>query len=102
MARPPHREELVRRLAEELAEGAGSCEAGKVGRLINSLRGFVDVGSHNLGVGETLMARVLQLRRANEVLDEFGVVGNDRASWIECLEFTVRMACSWGQAGRWA
>ena len=42
------KDELIRRLAEEIHEGNGQCTTGRVGRLVNALRGFVDVGGQDV------------------------------------------------------
>ena len=42
------KDELIRRLAEEIHEGNGECPTGRLGRLVNALRGFVDVGGQDV------------------------------------------------------
>lgn len=94
------RADMIRRLAEELSEGRGVCALGRVGRLINALRGFIDVGVHiadtHEGLPEAFSRRVLNspLLTSNEakramaetVLNEYGVVGEARIVWITALE----------------
>ena len=72
----------------DLFAGAGQCNGGKIGRLVNSLRGFVNVGIHiaESGLGqafqEAFLGRVVNAdvaspgeRRllAEAVLDEYGI-----------------------------
>lgn len=97
-ARGEDKGEMVRRLAEEIAEGRGMCAGGRVCRLINSLRGFVDVGIQIVHMRENLVdefARSVlrpqgwtaaQRRAAAErVLDAHGVNGAGRAAWLDNL-----------------
>lgn len=90
--------EMVRRLAEEIAEGQGKCAGGRVCRLVNSLRGFVDVGIQIVhereDLGDEFVRSVLlpqgwtaaQRRAAAErVLDAHGVFGTKRAEWLDHL-----------------
>jgi hypothetical protein len=81
--------------------GAGTCEGGKIGRLVNSLRGFVNIGMHvtETGTGpdfqQAFKERVLdrnelslddKIIEANAVLDYFGIEGRMREEWIRALE----------------
>lgn len=90
--------EMIRRLAEEISEGVGMCAGGRIGRLVNSLRAFVDVGIHFVHERESLtdeFARKVvapntltpaQRREiAERVLDEHGVNGETRAAWLDSL-----------------
>ena len=92
------RDEMTKRLAEEVAEGVGMCAGGRVGRLINSLRGFMDIGGQTVVDSSELMQaafsrRVLKeglsqeqrLEEAEAVLKEFGVIGENREAWLEGL-----------------
>ena len=42
------KDELIRRLAEEIHEGVGQCNTGRITRLVNALRGFVDIGGQDV------------------------------------------------------
>ena len=42
------KDEMIRRLAEEIHEGVGQCNTGRVTRLVNALRGFVDIGGQDV------------------------------------------------------
>ena len=42
------RDEILRRMAEEMHEGDGECATGRVGRMVNALRGFVDIGGQDV------------------------------------------------------
>lgn len=89
---------MIRRLAEEIAEGEGMCSGGRVCRLINSLRGFVDVGIHMVHERESLVDEFSrsvirpeeltpEQRRliAERVLDAHGVTGVSRTGWLNSL-----------------
>ena len=39
-----HTSDICRRLAEEIFDGIGKCHGGKLGRLLNCLRGYVNIG----------------------------------------------------------
>ena len=92
--------ELTRRLAEEIAEGAGVCPGGKIGRLVNALRGFVNIGGEMVEEGssqrfqDAFAQRVISSAYLNSeqrkqaaisVLDEFGIQGPVRQSWLDAL-----------------
>ena len=96
--------ELTRRLAEEIAEGAGVCPGGKIGRLVNALRGFVNIGGELVEEGssqrfqDAFAQRVMgssssssflnaEQRKlaAISVLDEYGIQGPVRQSWLDAL-----------------
>jgi len=98
-------EDLARRVAEEISEGldsqgVGLCAKGKFGRLVNALRGFVNVGNHEAanGGGEQFQMKFTQqvikpegltleerMKRAREVFDEFGVAGAKRKEWLDAI-----------------
>jgi len=98
-SRHKDRAEIMRRVAEEVAEGADQCNGGKIGRLVNSLRGFINIGNQltETGTGEAFQnafsARVLRMglsdeERRNEavvVLDEYGITGKVRDDWLESV-----------------
>ena len=93
------RKDLERRLAEEIVDGAGFCVRGRVGRVINALRGGfgiienefdVDMATFRTSFVERVVSnKALKTRRAKEksaieVLDEFGVFdATRRKEWIE-------------------
>ena len=52
LAQREHREELLRRLNEELADAAGLCSTGCMARLVNVLQGFTDDPALTLSVGQ--------------------------------------------------
>ena len=54
------RDEILRRMAEEMFEGYGECATGRVGRMVNALRGFVDIGGQD--VEQVLTCTTLDLR----------------------------------------
>jgi hypothetical protein len=94
-------QDIIRRLAEEVHEGVGMCNGGKIGRLVNSLRGFVNVGGQyaESGMGEAFQHafthRVVnnhsltpqqRIEAAISVLDEFGIQGELRQNWLEHVD----------------
>jgi hypothetical protein len=92
--------EMTKVLAQEIVDGRGKCAGGKIGRLCNSMRGFVDIGfdvseSNNSeafqsAFGLVAMAEGLssaeKRRQAEAVLDEYGVIGQRRADFLAHLE----------------
>jgi hypothetical protein len=92
--------EMTRRLAEEISEGVAMCPGGKIGRLVNALRGFVDIGGElvesdrSQAFQEAFRLRVInsdlnssqRLQAANSVLDEFGIQGPKRQEWLSALD----------------
>ena len=97
------RKDLERRLAEELAEGVGYCLKGKVGRVLNSLRGYgviegeldlaneLDIANFHTAFVERVISPAISLtskkakeKASNEVLDEFGIFDLKlRKEWVE-------------------
>ena len=95
------KDEMTKRIAEEVAEGVGMCAGGRVGRLINSLRGFVDIGGQVVNEeasGELMQAAFVsralkdgltpaqRRAEAEKVLNEFGVIGEKRQDWLQSLQ----------------
>jgi hypothetical protein len=92
--------EMTKVLAQEIVDGRGKCAGGKIGRLCNSMRGFVDIGfdvseSNNSeafqsAFGLIAMAEGLssteKRRQAEAVLDEYGIIGQRRAEFLDHLE----------------
>ena len=93
------RSELTRRLAEEIAEGQDTCARGKINRLVNALRGYVDIGvdiaDEHIGLSDAFLERVIsntslktyiaKTIMAETVLNEYGVVGEERNEWLNAL-----------------
>ena len=92
---------MTRRLAEEIHEGVGMCNGGKIGRLINALRGFVNIGGElveegkSVGFQEAFSTRVVnadltkeqKIQAANSVFDEYGIVDKvRRAAFLSALD----------------
>ena len=90
----------ARRLAEEIHEGTGQCTGGKFGRLINSLRGFVNIGNQiaEAGQGQAFQNAFTQRVVNNEgltaeekraeairVLEEYGIEGEMRQQWLDAI-----------------
>jgi hypothetical protein len=82
------------------AIGVGLCPGGKIGRLVNALRGFVNIGFHVAegGSGEAFRYAFAQRVLARDdlsptekreqavlVLDEYGIAGKIREDWLSSL-----------------
>lgn len=95
-----HRASMVRRLAEEIFEGLGMCSGGRIGRLINALRGFINIAFHvvdsdtQVSVSDRISSMLLvnahksqeeKLFLARAILDECGVNSTDRDIWLSSI-----------------
>lgn len=92
--------DLVRRMAEEISEGVGTCAGGRVGRVFNAVRGFISIdfqvveehGRVPLSDAVTPILRSkdnIEVKKRNmmRLLDEYGVVAQEeRQPWIDALE----------------
>lgn len=89
----PEKEELVRRLKEELTENVGTCAQGNLTRLCNILSGYLDgmtvpntlsdtmaeiAGRETLSTDEKIVA-------ATKVLREKGVAPSEWGAWLEAF-----------------
>jgi len=87
-----HKDELVKRLMEELEEGVNTCGNGKVSRLVNVLAGFEDgIGTADLqSVFQTKMAALYsltdRLTQAQELFREYAIPEDEQESWLCALE----------------
>lgn len=88
--------EIAVRLAEEVLDGLGMCEQGKMTRLTNVLRGFHPALDDVvvLSVGEQLQNRMSVISRlpaeerraaADAVFAELGVPAEEQGAWLEAL-----------------
>ena len=88
--------EIAVRLAEEVLDGLGMCEQGKMTRLTNVLRGFHPALDNVviLSVGEQLQNRMSVISRlpaeerraaADAVFAELGVPAEEQGAWVEAL-----------------
>lgn len=88
--------EIAVRLAEEVLDGLGMCEQGKMTRLTNVLRGFHPALDDVvvLSVGEQLQNRMAVISRlpaeerraaADAVFAELGVPADEQGAWIDAL-----------------
>lgn len=89
------REELVKRLMEELEEGHLHCGNGKMARLVNVLSGFEDlvpclVDSHELFQNKIVELLPLptteRIMRAQLLFREFSIQEEEQGAWLEALE----------------
>jgi len=89
------REELVKRLMEELEEGHLHCGNGKMARLINVLSGFEDlvpclVNSHELFQNKIVELLPLptteRIMRAQLLFREYSIQEEEQGAWLEALE----------------
>lgn len=92
----PHREELGKRLVEELTEAVGMCCEGHLSRLCNVLMGFDDAFTTVVSVGEILqqkMAAIAALEltprtkkmRARAILRELNIPKDQHAAWLDAF-----------------
>ena len=89
-----HKEELVKRLGEEIRDGTGMCANGKLARLLNVVEGYME------GVSTTSSKELFQNRMAviakmeksaqseaiAKAFQEFEIPEGERGAWLEALE----------------
>jgi hypothetical protein len=90
------KKEIAVRLAEEVLDGLGMCEQGKMTRLANVLSGFHPALDDVvvLSIGEQLQNRMAVISRlpaaertaaADAVFAELGVPADEQGAWLEAL-----------------
>jgi hypothetical protein len=89
------KEELVKRLMEELEDGYLHCGNGKMARLINVLSGFEDVVPCLVDSHELFQNKIVELlplptseriTKAQELFREYSIQDDEQGAWIEALE----------------
>ena len=89
-----HKQELFKRLVEELEDGLDVCANGKLARLLNVLQGYevalpsiTDRGSLLQNRMAMIAGRPLEerLQEATRVFEELGVSKDEQVAWIESL-----------------
>ena len=89
------REELVKRLMEELEDGHLHCGNGKMARLINVLSGFEDlvpclVDSHELFQNKIVELLPLptseRITKAQQLFRDYSIQEEEQGAWIEALK----------------
>jgi hypothetical protein len=93
---PDIRQEITSRLAEEILDGFGMCEQGKITRLTNVLRGFHTALEDIvvLSVGEQLQNRMAVVgalpveerqSAAEATFAELGILSGEQPAWLEAV-----------------
>lgn len=92
----PHKEELSKRLVQELTEAVGMCCEGHLSRLCNVLVGFDDAFTTVVSKGEILQQKMADIAalevttrtkkmRAKKVLEELAIPVAEHAAWLEAF-----------------
>jgi len=89
-----HKDELIKRLGEEIEEGVGVCPNGKLARLMNVVEGYMEgistaspkeLFQNRMAVIAT-MEKSAQLKAATDAFQEFEIPEGERGHWLEALE----------------
>jgi hypothetical protein len=89
------REELVKRLMEELEDGYLHCGNGKMARLVNVLNGFEDVVPCLVDSHELFQNKIVELlplpaseriTRAQQLFREYSIQEEEQGAWLEALQ----------------
>jgi predicted house-cleaning noncanonical NTP pyrophosphatase (MazG superfamily) len=89
-----HKEELVKRLTEELKDSLDVCANGKLARLLNVVEGYME-GVSTTSSNELFQNRMAivakmepseRLKEATKAFQEFGIPEGERGAWMEALE----------------
>jgi hypothetical protein len=92
--RHSNREDLERRLFEEMRDSVHMCHQGHMARLVNALQGFDAAPPPQMSVGERLQTAMSQISEldpaereaaARRVFAELGVEGDAQTPWLEAL-----------------
>jgi hypothetical protein len=85
------KDELERRLEEEVLDGVGTCPNGKMCRLVNTLQGYYEMPA--AAPREAFQARMAALRgqpdaltTAQQVFEEFQIPQEERQAWVDSLQ----------------
>jgi hypothetical protein len=90
----PEKDELCRRIRDELTDNIGMCAQGNLSRLCNILSGYIDSIPPPVMKGELIQHKMAQIAadgegdkvgRAKAALAELGVPEEEQAPWIEAL-----------------
>jgi hypothetical protein len=85
------KEELEKRLGEEVLDGVGTCPNGKMCRLVNTLQGYYDMPAGPSREAfqsrmATLRGQPNALQTAQEVFEEFRIPETERQAWLDTLQ----------------
>lgn len=91
-----HKEELCKRLVEELTESVGMCCEGHLSRLCNVLVGFDDAFTTVVSKGEILQKKMAEIAaldvtvrtkkmRAKKILQELAIPVSQHADWLDAF-----------------
>jgi len=89
-----HKEELVKRLSEEIRDGVGMCANGRLARLMNVVEGYMEGVStasrkelfQNRMAVIAKMEKSAQQEAARKAFQEFEIPEGERGTWLEALE----------------
>lgn len=91
----PEKEELYKRVADELTDNIGMCAQGNLSRICNILSGYLDGITPPVAKGELVQQKIAaianddqpnKVARGRVALRELDVPAEDWAPWIEALE----------------
>lgn len=91
-----HKEELCKRLKEEMTESVGMCCEGHLSRLCNVLAGFDEAFSTVVSKGEILQQKMSEIAaldvtertkkmRARKVLRDLAIPASEHAAWLDAF-----------------
>jgi len=89
------KEELYRRVRDELTDNIGMCAQGNLSRLCNILSGYIDGIAPPVPKGELIQQKLAHIAgdaegdkvgRARTVLTELGVAAEEMAPWLEAFD----------------
>jgi hypothetical protein len=89
------RDELIRRLEEEIVDGIDTCPNGKMCRLVNVLQGYYEMPTSGPS-REEFQHRIAEISRLSEgrreaaeaAFDEYNIPAEERETWLEALMTT--------------
>jgi predicted house-cleaning noncanonical NTP pyrophosphatase (MazG superfamily) len=89
-----HKNELVKRLEEEILDGANVCANGKLARLMNVVEGYLDgiTTENRKELFQNRMAIISKMgvkrrrREAKKAFKEYGIPEGEQGPWLEALE----------------
>jgi hypothetical protein len=89
-----HKDEMIKRLCEEVMESEGMCSNGKIARLVNAVQGFMDGLSAPVSKMEVFQGKIAKLMEmplmkrvalALELFKEFEIPEDQQETWFSPL-----------------
>lgn len=93
----PSKQDLCKRIGEELEDNIGMCAQGNLVRICNILSGYIpdipsvmsrreELGNKLYSINETSDWHSIKIKKAREILEEYEIPVSEQAVWLELIE----------------